>query len=63
MPLALFYGRTLTLLVYAVGENKSTKGAALCSRLPERKSLKHGGEALVHCKRSPVGKNTGWFAG
>lgn len=51
------------LRVDAVGEDKSSSGAALCSRLSECKSLKHVDEALVHSKRSPVGKNTGRFAG
>lgn len=57
-----FSGQGLTHLLYAVAENKFTKGAALCRRLSGCKSLKDMSKALVHCKRNPVG-NTGWFAG
>lgn len=52
-PLALPCGQSLMLWVRAGGENKSTKGGALCTRLSECESLKHVDEALVHC-RSPV---------
>jgi len=59
---ALLCGQSLTLLVWAGGEDRATEAAALCSRLSKCKSLKQMDEALVHRKSLSVGKNTGWFA-